>query len=87
VRGVTTHCLPAQHWSKRRLTDTHKALWSAWAVTGPERRFHFVGDTGHFLGFAEIGRKLGPFDLAATPIGAYEPRAMMRESQMNPEAA
>ncbi|MDB4068933.1 MBL fold metallo-hydrolase [Pseudomonadales bacterium] len=85
--GVTIHCLPAQHWSKRSLTDTHKALWSSWAVTGPERKFYFAGDTGYFAGFAEIGRKLGPFDLAALPIGAYAPRAMMRESHMNPEEA
>ncbi|MEH6911149.1 MAG: MBL fold metallo-hydrolase [Oceanicoccus sp.] len=86
-KGATIHCLPSQHWSKRSLTDNHKALWSSWAVTGDERRFYFAGDTGYFPGFEEIGRKLGPFDLAAVPIGAYEPRAMMRESHMNPEEA
>ncbi len=86
-KGTTIHCLPSQHWSKRSLTDDRKALWSSWAVTGDERRFYFAGDTGYFPGFEEIGRKLGPFDLAAVPIGAYEPRAMMRESHMNPEEA
>ena len=84
---ATIHCLPSQHWSKRSLTDDHKALWSSWAVTGPERRFYFSGDTGYFSGFEDIGRLLGPFDLAAVPIGAYEPQAMMRESHMNPEEA
>ncbi|MDB4404681.1 MBL fold metallo-hydrolase [bacterium] len=86
-KGATIHALPSQHWSKRSLGDAHKALWASWAVTGEERRFYFAGDTGYFSGFEEIGRKLGPFDLAAVPIGAYEPRAMMRESHMNPEEA
>ncbi|MCX2982494.1 MBL fold metallo-hydrolase [Halieaceae bacterium IMCC14734] len=86
-KGATIHCLPSQHWSKRSLTDDHKALWSSWAVTGDQRRFYFAGDTGYFSGFEEIGQKLGPFDLVAVPIGAYEPQAMMRESHMNPEEA
>ena len=86
-KGVTIHCLPSQHWSKRSLTDDHEALWSSWAVTGSERRFYFAGDTGYFSGFQAIGNKLGPFDLVALPIGAYAPRAMMRESHMNPEEA
>ena len=86
-KGVTLHCLPAQHWSKRSLTDDNRALWSSWAVLGTERRFYFAGDTGYFSGFAKIGEKFGPFDLAALPIGAYEPSAMMRASHMNPEEA
>ena len=86
-KGVTIHCLPSQHWSKRSLTDDHKALWSSWAVTGSDRRFFFAGDTGYFSGFEAIGSRLGPFDLVALPIGAYAPRAMMRESHMNPEEA
>ena len=85
--NATIHCLPVQHWSKRSLTDTRKSLWSSWAVTGEQRRFYFAGDTGYFRGFKEIGDKLGPFDLAAIPIGAYEPRAMMEASHMNPEEA
>jgi N-acyl-phosphatidylethanolamine-hydrolysing phospholipase D len=86
-KGATIHCLPSQHWSKRSLTDDHKALWSSWAVTGADRRFFFAGDTGYFPGLKAIGERLGPFDLVAVPIGAYEPRAMMRESHMNPEEA
>lgn len=85
--GVEIHCLPSQHWSKRSLNDDNKALWSSWAVIGDERRFYFAGDTGYFGGFAEIGEALGPFDLAAVPIGAYEPTEMMRFSHMDPEQA
>ena len=83
--GVTIHCLPAKHWSKRSLWDAQRTLWSSWAVTGPDRRFYFAGDTGFFDGFARIGAALGPFDLAAVPIGAYEPSKMMRASHLNPE--
>jgi len=86
-KSATIYCLPAQHWSKRSLTDTRKALWSSWAVTGPQRRFFFAGDTGYYSGFKAIGDTLGPFDLAAVPIGAYEPNAMMKASHMNPEEA
>jgi N-acyl-phosphatidylethanolamine-hydrolysing phospholipase D len=86
-KNIQVHCLPTQHWSKRKLSDTRKALWASWAVIGSERRFYFAGDTGYFAGFKQIGNKLGPFDLAAVPIGAYEPREMMAASHMNPEEA
>lgn len=85
--GVSLHCLPAQHWSRRGMNDENRALWSSWAVTGPERRFYFAGDTGYFEGFARIAEALGPFDLAAVPIGAYRPVAMMQPSHLNPEEA
>ena len=87
IDGVTIHCLPTQHWSKRSVSDDNKALWSSWAVTSPDRRFYFAGDTGYFDGFKKIGNQLGPFDLVAVPIGAYEPQAMMSESHMDPEQA
>jgi N-acyl-phosphatidylethanolamine-hydrolysing phospholipase D len=87
VERVTIHCVPARHWSRRGLFDENETLWSGWVVTGPTRRFYFAGDTGQFAGFAEIGERLGPFDLAALPIGAYEPAAMMQTVHMNPEEA
>ena len=85
--AVTVHCLPAQHWSQRGVGDRRRALWASWAVTGPDRKFYFGGDSGSFEGFERIGRALGPFDLAALPIGAYEPQAMMRPFHLDPEQA
>ena len=85
--NVTIHCLPAQHWSRRGMRDERKRLWASWAVTGPERRFYFAGDSGYFDGFARIADALGPFDLAAVPIGAYLPVAMMKKAHLNPEEA
>ncbi len=85
--AVAVHCLPAQHWSRRGLRDERRTLWASWAVTGPERRFYFGGDTGWFDGFARIAAAHGPFDVAALPIGAYEPQAMMRPFHLDPEQA
>jgi len=87
VAGVRVHCVPAHHWSRRGLNDTNRSLWSGWAVVAADRSFYFAGDTGSFGGFREIGERLGPFDLAAVPIGAYEPREMMAPSHLNPEEA
>lgn len=87
IDGVTIVCLPAQHWSGRGLTDRLQALWASYAVLGEERRFYFGGDTGYFAGFAEIGERYGPFDMAALPIGAYAPLEMMHYWHMTPEEA
>lgn len=81
------HCLPNQHWSRRGLFDGNEALWSSWAVIGPTESFYFAGDTGYFGGFTDIGTRLGPFDLAAVPIGAYRPREMMKVFHMDPDEA
>jgi L-ascorbate metabolism protein UlaG (beta-lactamase superfamily) len=35
--------------------------------------------------FRELGRNLAPFDLALLPIGAYEPRVLMKGSHTTPE--
>jgi N-acyl-phosphatidylethanolamine-hydrolysing phospholipase D len=86
-KGVEIYALPSQHWSRRGLFDARQALWASWAVVGPERRFYFAGDTGYFGGFRTIGAALGPFDLAALPIGAYLPEAMMRPWHLDPEQA
>ena len=88
VKGLTVVCLPTQHWSARTLFDENRRLWSGWAVLGRDRRFYFAGDTGYYAPiFHEIGRRFGPFDLGAIPIGAYMPRAMMRFSHVTPEEA
>jgi N-acyl-phosphatidylethanolamine-hydrolysing phospholipase D len=88
VGDVEVVCLPAQHWSRRGPLDGNLALWSSWAVVGAARRVYFAGDTGLSAPmFAAIGRALGPFDLGAFPIGAYEPAAMMRAVHLSPEEA
>jgi N-acyl-phosphatidylethanolamine-hydrolysing phospholipase D len=87
VAGVKIHCVPAQHFSGRWLDDRDRRLWAGFVVEGPTTRFFHAGDTGYFDGFREIGERFGPIDVAAIPIGAYEPLAMMRFVHLTPEDA
>jgi len=87
IGGLRAHCVPAQHFSGRGLTDRNRRLWAGWIVEGATRRFYHAGDTGYFGGFAEIGERFGAIDLAAMPIGAYLPREMMGFIHVNPEEA
>lgn len=79
VRVVLT---PAQHATHRGLTGPNsgrrETLWGGWAVLGSKLRFWFAGDTGYCSVFKEIGEHLGPFDLAAIPTAAYEPRWFLK---------
>jgi N-acyl-phosphatidylethanolamine-hydrolysing phospholipase D len=87
IGGVTVTCVPAHHFSGRGLRDRNHRLWAGFVVRGDSRRLYHSGDTAFFDGFAEIGRRAGPIDLACLPIGAYEPRAMMGPIHLDPEEA
>jgi L-ascorbate metabolism protein UlaG (beta-lactamase superfamily) len=70
VRDLTLTCTEARHFSGRFFArDT--TLWASWAIAGPRHRIFFGGDTGYTPAFAEIGARLGPFDLTLLPVGAY----------------
>jgi N-acyl-phosphatidylethanolamine-hydrolysing phospholipase D len=87
LRGLTFTCVPAQHFSGRTPWDRNRRLWSGWTIAGPTRRLYFAGDTAYFGGFKEIAARLGPFDVAAIPIGAYLPPVIMKPSHTSPEEA
>ena len=87
IAGLRIHCVPAQHFSGRSLRDRFHRLWAGWVVAGCSRRFYYAGDTGYSDDFAEIGRRLGPTDLAAIPIGAYLPAEIMHFVHVTPEEA
>jgi N-acyl-phosphatidylethanolamine-hydrolysing phospholipase D len=83
---VITAC-PAQHWAGRSMTDRNSRLWCSFAMEcHGNAKFFFAGDTGYpqFPLFTQIGDAFGGFDLAAIPIGAYEPRYMMKEAHTDP---
>jgi L-ascorbate metabolism protein UlaG (beta-lactamase superfamily) len=87
VGGTTFTFVPARHWSARSLWDRNRSLWGGWVMAQDGFRFWFAGDTGYSENLAEIGRKLGPMDLAAIPIGAYAPRWFMRGQHVDPSQA
>jgi L-ascorbate metabolism protein UlaG (beta-lactamase superfamily) len=76
------------HWGSRWFVDRNRALWSAFTVRTAAGNIFFAGDTGWGDGswVREVARH-GPFRLAIIPIGAYEPRDVMRNSHVNPEEA
>jgi len=78
---------PVQHWSARTTWDRDRTLWGGWRLDHPASSFFFAGDTGYSADFADIHARLGPVDLAALPIGAYEPRWFMQVMHVNPEEA
>ena len=78
---------PAQHFGARGVTDRFKTLWGGFTLETTAGRLYFAGDSGYFDGFAEIGRRLGPFDLAFLPIGAYLPRWFMEPVHCTPAEA
>jgi len=79
--------VPLQHWSKRSIFSQNHSLWAGWVIKTDTFRFFFCGDTGYCPHFREIGERLGPFDLSAIPIGAYEPRWFMKNHHVNPDEA
>ena len=79
--------VPVQHWSKRTLTDANRSLWGGWVIEGGGLKLVHTGDLGYSKDMADVGERLGPFDLALIPIGAYAPRWFMKIHHVDvPEA-
>ncbi len=85
--GLEVIAVPVHHWSQRTPFSRNTTLWAGWVIRSEGFSFFFCGDTGYSPIFKEIGRRLGPFDLSAIPIGAYEPRWFMRYYHVSPEEA
>ena len=85
--GLVIQFVPVQHWSARTPWDRDETLWGAFVVEQSRFRFIFIGDTGYSQDFSDIQKRFGSFDLAAIPIGAYEPRWFMAPQHVNPEEA
>ncbi|WP_394373087.1 MBL fold metallo-hydrolase [Mixta calida] len=83
--GVTFHAVPARHWSMRTLKDRNRSLWCGWTISTATLNFWFSGDSGYSENLLQIAQRLGPFNLAALPIGAWAPRWFMQGQHMDPQ--
>jgi len=62
---------PSRHFSGRGITDRDATQWAGWAIKSSGQNIYFSGDSGYGSHFAEIGKKLGPFDFAMIECGQY----------------
>ena len=86
IQDTAITAVPMRHWSNRT-GDRDKTLWCGFSVATKEKRFLFPADTAWFDDLEKIGERYGPYDLAALPIGAYEPRDFMKYHHINVEEA
>lgn len=87
TNGVRVTAAPAQHFTARGPLDRNRGHWCGWIIEGAGKRLWHAGDSGWCPGFAMIGERCGPIDLGMIPIGAYQPRSIMRSMHMNPSEA
>jgi N-acyl-phosphatidylethanolamine-hydrolysing phospholipase D len=80
-------CTPAKHFAGRTPYNRDRTLWSGWSIRASDRAVFFAGDTGRHSEFEGITREFGPFNAAFLPIGAYDPRRLMRPVHMDPAEA
>lgn len=83
IDGVEFMFTPAQHWTRRTLWDMNTSHWGGWLI---DEKVYFVGDTGYFRGFEEVGRRKAA-EYVLMPIGAYEPEWFMKDQHVTPEEA
>jgi len=85
VAGVTVTATPSRHFSGRGLTGRDTTLWCGYAVAGSAGRVYLTGDGGMQPQFAEVGERLGPFDVTLAEAGAYH--ADWADIHLGPEQA
>ena len=86
-KPFTAKFLAVQHWSARSPFDRNKTLWGSWLIEQPNFRFWFAGDLAYSPDIDDIAKAHGGFDLAAIPIGVYDPRWFMKRAHIDPHEA
>lgn len=71
IAGVEVESVEVRHWGARMITDRHRG-YGGYVLRRNGRTILFAGDTADTDTLTPIGRR-GSVDLAALPIGAYDP--------------
>lgn len=87
IGGLTVTATPAVHYGRRDMIglDPHPAL--GFALRGGGLALFHAGDTARGPVHAAAGERLGPFDLALVPIGAFMPENALGDVHATPEGA
>lgn len=84
--GLNVAALPAIHMSKRGFFDRNRTLWTSYGLRSPNHSIYIAGDTAYGPIFKSMTSPWD-FDVGLVPIGAYEPRLLMRQVHTTPEEA
>jgi L-ascorbate metabolism protein UlaG (beta-lactamase superfamily) len=84
---LTFTATPARHQSGRTMptSDEWHTLWAGWSIKSDDHAIYYSGDTSMFPGMADIGRRLGPFDVTLIDSGAYN--QLWADNHLGPEQA
>lgn len=85
--AVKVRAVLAQHNSGRSLANEEPPHVNGYLIEGGGLKLYFAGDTGYNPYFRELGRAVGPVDVAFVPIGAYAPEEILSIYHVNPEDA
>jgi L-ascorbate metabolism protein UlaG (beta-lactamase superfamily) len=76
---------PSRHHSGRVSPQSDLRLWAGYAFVGEQHRVWYSGDTGFHSALAQIGNRLGPFDVTLIEAGQYD--AAWPDWHLGPEQA
>lgn len=82
--GLSLTFLPAQHWSKRGVSDGGERLWGAFMIEADGITIYNSGDTGYAHHFSELPEMFPHIDYCMVGIGAYKPRWFMKPNHISP---
>lgn len=82
--SLDIHFVSSQHWSGRKIIDMNKTLWGGYVFKIQDKAFYFVGDTGYSPEFKEIQNIAPVIHCAFIPIGAYNPRQILKVQHTDP---